>query len=93
MASTGLGSKLWELLEAEKHTGIRLTESNAMYPAASVSGWYFSHPASRYFGLGKINLDQVQGYARRKGMDIKAIERCWHRISGMRWGSVRPGKI
>jgi 5-methyltetrahydrofolate--homocysteine methyltransferase len=66
---------LWKLLEAEKHTGIRLTESLAMYPAASVSGWYFSHPEARYFGLGKINEDQVHDYAQRKGMDVKAVER------------------
>ncbi len=46
-----------------------------MYPAASVSGWYFSHPESRYFGLGKINEDQVHDYAKRKGMDVKTIER------------------
>jgi 5-methyltetrahydrofolate--homocysteine methyltransferase len=66
---------LWKLLEAEEHTGIRLTESLAMYPAASVSGWYFSHPEARYFGLGKINEDQVHDYAKRKGMDVKTMER------------------
>jgi 5-methyltetrahydrofolate--homocysteine methyltransferase len=66
---------LWDLLDVENNTGIRLTESYAMYPAASVSGWYFSHPQSRYFGLGKINADQVHDYAKRKGMDVKAMER------------------
>ncbi len=66
---------LWRLLDTEQHTGIRLTESYAMYPMASVSGWYFSHPQARYFGLGPINEDQVHDYARRKGMDLKAIER------------------
>jgi 5-methyltetrahydrofolate--homocysteine methyltransferase len=66
---------LWELLEVEKYTGIRLTDSFAMYPAASVSGWYFSHPDSRYFGLGKINQDQLLDYARRKGMDRRVMER------------------
>ncbi|MGH8510282.1 MAG: vitamin B12 dependent-methionine synthase activation domain-containing protein, partial [Gammaproteobacteria bacterium] len=66
---------LWQLLDTEQHTGIRLTESYAMYPMASVSGWYFSHPQARYFGLGPINEDQVHDYARRKGMDLKAIER------------------
>jgi 5-methyltetrahydrofolate--homocysteine methyltransferase len=66
---------LWKLLEAEEHAGIRLTESLAMYPAASVSGWYFSHPEARYFGLGKINEDQVHDYAKRKGMDVKTMER------------------
>jgi 5-methyltetrahydrofolate--homocysteine methyltransferase len=66
---------LWKLLEVEKHVGIRLTESLAMYPAASVSGWYFSHPEARYFGLGKINEDQVHDYAKRRGMDVKTMER------------------
>jgi 5-methyltetrahydrofolate--homocysteine methyltransferase len=66
---------LWKLLDAEARAGIRLTDSFAMYPAASVSGWYFSHPESRYFGLGKINEDQVHDYAKRKGMDVKTIER------------------
>jgi 5-methyltetrahydrofolate--homocysteine methyltransferase len=66
---------LWKLLDAEKNSSIRLTESFAMYPAAAVSGWYFSHPQSRYFGLGKINEDQVHDYAKRKGMDVKTAER------------------
>ena len=61
--------KLWELLDAEKETGIKLTESFAMYPAASVSGWYFAHPDTKYFGLGSISEDQVQDYADRKGWD------------------------
>ena len=55
--------------------GIRLTESYAMWPAASVSGWYFSHPEARYFGLGRIGRDQAADYARRKGMDVRAMER------------------
>jgi 5-methyltetrahydrofolate--homocysteine methyltransferase len=66
---------LWKLIDPEQNAGIRLTESYAMYPAAAVSGWYFSHPSSRYFGLGKINEDQVHDYAKRKGMDVKTIER------------------
>lgn len=66
---------LWALLDAEKNTGIRLTESFAMYPAASVSGWYFSHPQSTYFGVGKINKDQVEDYAKRKGMSLEEAER------------------
>ncbi|MFO1436628.1 MAG: vitamin B12 dependent-methionine synthase activation domain-containing protein, partial [Gammaproteobacteria bacterium] len=66
---------LWRLLDPLATAGIRLTESFAMYPAASVSGWYFSHPQSRYFGLGKINEDQVHDYAKRKGMDVKTVER------------------
>ncbi|HEY5558503.1 MAG TPA: methionine synthase [Steroidobacteraceae bacterium] len=59
---------LWRLLDAEAATGIRLTESFAMYPAASVSGWYFSHPAARYFAVGTIGNDQLEDYARRKGI-------------------------
>jgi 5-methyltetrahydrofolate--homocysteine methyltransferase len=66
---------LFELLEAETHTGVTLTESCAMQPAASVSGWYFSHPGSFYFGLGKIGEDQVRDYAERKGMDVSVLER------------------
>ena len=67
--------KLWELLEVEKRTGIILTESFAMYPAASVSGWYFSNPASTYFGVGQISKDQVENYADRKNMSLEIIER------------------
>ena len=66
---------LWQLLDAEKHTGVTLTESNAMWPAASVSGWYFSHPESSYFAAGKINRDQVEEYAKRKGMSLSETER------------------
>lgn len=66
---------LFDLLEAEKNTGIELTDSFAMYPASSVSGFYFAHPQSRYFGLGKINKDQVQDYAQRKGLSIEETER------------------
>jgi len=66
---------LFDLLGVEKHTGIRLTESFAMYPAASVSGLYFSHPQAKYFGVGKIDRDQVQDYARRKSMEIPTVER------------------
>ncbi|MFT7232016.1 MAG: 5-methyltetrahydrofolate--homocysteine methyltransferase [Cyclobacteriaceae bacterium] len=66
---------LFDLLNAEEHTGIALTESFAMFPAASVSGFYFSHPESKYFGLGKIYEDQIEDYATRKGMDKKIIER------------------
>ena len=66
---------LWKILDAEKHTGIFLTESKAMYPAASVSGWYIGHPESKYFGLGNISKDQVIDYAKRKQMDVKEIEK------------------
>jgi 5-methyltetrahydrofolate--homocysteine methyltransferase len=66
---------LWDLLGVEKRTGIKLTESFAMYPGASVSGFYFAHPAARYFAVGKIDRDQVLDYSRRKGMDVKTVER------------------
>jgi 5-methyltetrahydrofolate--homocysteine methyltransferase len=66
---------LFRLLDAEANTGITLTESFAMYPASSVSGWYFSHPASRYFNVGKLNRDQIEDYARRKGMELREVER------------------
>jgi len=66
---------LWQLLDAERNTGIWLTESKAMVPTAAVSGLYFSHPDSRYFAVGKINKDQVVDYAERKGMPVAEIER------------------
>ncbi len=66
---------LWDLLDAEDAAGIRLTESLAMYPAASVCGLYFAHPESAYFNVGKIGSDQVQDYARRKGMSVEEVER------------------
>jgi 5-methyltetrahydrofolate--homocysteine methyltransferase len=66
---------IWELLDVEKNTSIKLTESLAMYPAASVSGLYFSHPESKYFNVGKIGKDQVLDYHKRKGMSIEEIER------------------
>jgi 5-methyltetrahydrofolate--homocysteine methyltransferase len=66
---------LFDLLCAEKNTGITLTENFAMYPAASVSGFYFSHPESKYFAVGKIGRDQVEDYSRRKGLDLRIVER------------------
>ncbi len=66
---------LFDLLRVQEHTGISLTEHFAMYPAASVSGWYFSHPKSKYFGLGQIGEDQVSDYAIRKGMSKSEAER------------------
>ncbi|HLT24768.1 MAG TPA: vitamin B12 dependent-methionine synthase activation domain-containing protein, partial [Ignavibacteria bacterium] len=66
---------LFELLQGYKNAGVKLTESLAMYPAASVSGIYFAHPESRYFGLGKIQLDQVKDYAERKGICLEEAER------------------
>lgn len=67
--------KLFELLGGEGATGIHLTESLAMYPAASVCGWYFSHPQSQYFGVGKIQRDQLEDYAKRKDMSIEEAEK------------------
>ena len=66
---------LWDLLDAEQATGIRLTESFAMYPAASVSGLYFAHPEARYFAVDLITRDQVESYAARKGMTLAEVER------------------
>lgn len=66
---------LWELLDVEASIGSQLTDSYAMYPASSVSGWYFAHPEARYFGLGQIAKDQVRNYAERKGWDIEKAER------------------
>jgi 5-methyltetrahydrofolate--homocysteine methyltransferase len=67
--------KLFELLNATENAGITLTESLAMYPGASVCGWYFSYPESHYFGVGKILDDQLQDYARRKGMSVEEMTR------------------
>ncbi len=66
---------IWELLRAEERIGATLTESCAILPASSVSGWYFFHPLARYFGVGKIGRDQIEDYARRKGMSIEEVER------------------
>jgi len=66
---------IWKLLEAEKAAGILLTETYAMHPGASVSGLYFAHPEACYFAVGKINRDQVEDYARRKGMSMEEAER------------------
>jgi len=66
---------LFDLLEAEKHAGIRLTESYAMLPASSVSGWYFAHPLAKYFAVGKLGRDQVLDYARRKGLNVRTAEK------------------
>ncbi|MEL0074381.1 MAG: vitamin B12 dependent-methionine synthase activation domain-containing protein, partial [Flavobacteriaceae bacterium] len=61
---------LWNLLEVEKTIGVSLTESLAMWPASSVSGYYFAHPESRYFGLGKIKEDQLLDYSKRRGIAL-----------------------
>jgi 5-methyltetrahydrofolate--homocysteine methyltransferase len=66
---------LFRMLDVERNTGITLTESFAMHPTAAVSGWYFSHPEATYFGVGRIDADQVSDYARRKGMTVQEAER------------------
>jgi 5-methyltetrahydrofolate--homocysteine methyltransferase len=66
---------LWKLLDVDRNAGITLTESFAMYPTAAVSGWYFGHPEARYFAVGKLARDQVEDYARRKGVTLGEAER------------------
>ena len=66
---------IWRLLDVEAKTGMKLTESFAMWPGSSVSGLYFAHPQARYFSLGKIDRDQVADYAKRKGMEVSEVER------------------
>jgi 5-methyltetrahydrofolate--homocysteine methyltransferase len=63
------------LLDVQRNTGIRLTESFAMYPTAAVSGWYIAHPEAKYFAVGKIDRDQLEDYARRKGVQVEEAER------------------
>jgi len=66
---------LWELLDVDRSAGIELTESMAMWPGAAVSGWYFSHPQSQYFVVGRLGRDQVADYAERKGWTLAEAER------------------
>lgn len=66
---------IWELLDVEKNIGVSLTESLAMWPAASVSGYYFAHPEAHYFGVGKITHDQVKSFAKRKDIDVNEAEK------------------
>jgi 5-methyltetrahydrofolate--homocysteine methyltransferase len=66
---------LWDLLDVEQHTGIKLTESFAMWPGSSVSGLYFAHPESKYFAVGKLGQDQVADLAQRKSQPLTAMER------------------
>jgi len=73
---------LFDLLNATENTTITLTETNAMFPAASVSGYYFAHPQAKYFGVGRIGKDQVADYARRKGIEISAAERLLSPVLG-----------
>jgi 5-methyltetrahydrofolate--homocysteine methyltransferase len=68
-------AKIWKLLEVKGRIGLSLTESFAMTPASSVSGFYFAHPEAKYFNVGKIDKDQVVDYAKRKGMSIEEAER------------------
>jgi 5-methyltetrahydrofolate--homocysteine methyltransferase len=68
-------AQLWRLLDVERNTGMQLTESFAMWPGSSVSGFYFAHPQSQYFSVGKIGRDQVEDYARRKGWSTSDVER------------------
>ena len=68
-------AKLWQLLDVESATGIRLTDSYAMYPTAAVSGWYFAHPEARYFAVGKLGRDQLEDYAHRQGITLAQAEK------------------
>jgi 5-methyltetrahydrofolate--homocysteine methyltransferase len=68
-------SKIWRLLDAERHTGARLTESFAMTPPSSVSGFYLAHPEATYFRVGEIKKDQLESYATRKGMSFADVAR------------------
>jgi 5-methyltetrahydrofolate--homocysteine methyltransferase len=68
-------AKLWKLLQVEKHIDLKLTDSFAMFPTAAVSGFYFSHPESRYFPVGKISRDQLESFAERKSMSVSEAER------------------
>jgi 5-methyltetrahydrofolate--homocysteine methyltransferase len=66
---------LFELLGAQAAADMTLTESCAMHPASSVSGWYFNHPEAKYFGVGKVGRDQVEDYARRRGDELAVVEK------------------
>ena len=66
---------LWDLMQVEDRAGITLTESNAMWPTSAVSGFYFAHPESQYFGVARIGRDQLEDYAARRGIDLATAER------------------
>ncbi|WP_272674708.1 MULTISPECIES: methionine synthase [unclassified Providencia] len=68
-------AKIWQLLDVETQIGMQLTSSYAMWPGASVSGWYFSHPESKYFAVAQLQKDQIEDYAKRKGMSVTELER------------------
>ena len=74
-------SALFDLLDAEKNTGLTLTDSFAMSPAAAVSGWYFAHPDSKYFGLGKVNEEQIRDISERKGLDYDSNKKWYSSVS------------
>ncbi len=77
---------MFRLLDVENAAGITLTESCAMHPASSVSGWYFGHPESKYFAVGKLDRDQVVDYQRRKGMPLEEVERWLVAVFELRTG-------
>ena len=66
---------IWDVLDVHKNIGVELTESLAMWPAASVSGYYFANPEARYFCLGKIKMDQVKDFAERKNIEVRMAEK------------------
>ena len=75
LAQTHRKTKIWQLLNVENRIGMKLTDAYAMWPGASVSGWYFSHPESKYFAVAQIQKDQVEDYAKRRGMSVSEVER------------------
>ena len=79
---------MFELLDVENNIGVSLTESYAMHPAASVSGFYFAHPESRYFGVSKVERDQVEDYAARKSVSIEQAEQWLAPVLGYERGPV-----
>ena len=66
---------IWEMMKVEEQIGVKLTDSLAMWPAASVSGYYFGHPEAKYFGLGKIKQDQVEDFAERKNINLEKAQK------------------
>ena len=84
---------IFDLLGAEARTGISLTESCAMFPAASVSGFYLAHPDSRYFAVGRIERDQAEDYARRKGIPLEEAERWLATHLNYAPGDYGPGRV
>ena len=83
---------LWELLDVEKQTGIKLTESFAMWPGSSVSGLYFAHPESKYFAVGKLGKDQIDDLAQRKGMSPRGSRALAGTLVELRPGKMNAGR-